>query len=314
MSRRSYIGIGIAAIGLVGLILFSYRFDETGFGEYDDPNTPEVDREARKLWEWLDLLLVPAILAIGGLLFSRAERRAERENQEQQTRTEQEAREQRDQTEREIALDRQRENALQAYLDRMAELLLKEGLRASDEDAEVRAVARARTLAVLRGLDGTRKGLLVEFLRESNSIDISGPIVRLNGANLSGAELHFAELGFAFLCGADLSDADLSEANLSGADLSEANLSGANLVDAMLAGADLAGANLSGANLFVADLSGANLFAANLLGADLDDAKLSKARYNEYTLWPDEFDPEAAGAILTVTEKGDINDSVFMLK
>ena len=94
------------------------------------------------------------------------------------------------------------------YLDRMADLLLKEGLRAPDENKKVRrAVARARTLTVLRGLDCRRKGLVVEFLKESGLID-KPPIVSMEGANLIGANLPNAELAGANLRGAIMSAAN----------------------------------------------------------------------------------------------------------
>ena len=66
-------------------------------------------------------------------------------------------------------------------------------------------------------------------------------------------------------------------ANLSRANLREANLERANLEEA-----DLAGANLGGAWLGQANLEGANLY---------------RAKANEDTTWPEEFDPVAAGVI-----------------
>lgn len=102
-------------------------------------------------------------------------------------------------------------------------------------------------------------------------------IAYLRGAELRGARLGGVDLFEANLVGADLRGADLAEANLSNADLRRADLSGANLV-----GVDLSDADLSGA-----DLSGANLVGAVLQGAIYDD----------FTAWPDEFNPETAGAI-----------------
>ena len=73
----------------------------------------------------------------------------------------------------------------------------------------------------------------------------------------------------------------------------DANLRGANLRDADLGGADLWGADLRGANLRYANLWGANLGAANLRAAGLWDASA-----NRLTVWPDGFDPKAAGVIV----------------
>ena len=75
--------------------------------------------------------------------------------------------------------------------------------------------------------------------------------------------------------------------------LGGANLGGADLGGADLWGADLWGADLRGANLRYANLWGANLGAANLRAAGLWDASA-----NRLTVWPDGFDPIAAGVIV----------------
>lgn len=129
MTKRRILVIGIAiAVGLTLLILVGYVADWTGF-KYTEPQAG--DERVRTLWHWMDLLLVPAILALGALWFNRQERKAEREIQEQRRQDDLDIQERRTQTEREIARDRQRENALQMYLDCMTELLLKENLRTS---------------------------------------------------------------------------------------------------------------------------------------------------------------------------------------
>jgi hypothetical protein len=59
----------------------------------------------KNLWDWLDLLIIPAVLAAGALLFNRSEnRRAERQVK----------------LDREIALGHRHDDALQAYLDRIS--------------------------------------------------------------------------------------------------------------------------------------------------------------------------------------------------
>jgi uncharacterized protein YjbI with pentapeptide repeats len=87
-------------------------------------------------------------------------------------------------------------------------------------------------------------------------------------------------------------------AYLRGAELRGACLGGVDLFDADLVAADLRGADLGGANLGNADLRGADLRGANLLGADLSDAKLGRAVYDGFTIWPEGFDPTLSGAIL----------------
>jgi hypothetical protein len=266
---------------LVAFVFLNRDKQWAGFTNYTHTTQEgEVFQRGPTLWEWMKLLIVPAVLAFGGFWLNSQAR----------------------QSESKIASDRNQEAALQTYLDRMTELLLKEKLRDSKPEDEVRTVARTRTLTVLRGLEEKRKSAVMWFLLESKLVsadpqqkDGSGPIVSLSGADIGGADLTRANLSGADLHGADLSGANLDTANLSkallsGADLSKAflnhtdlreadliaaNLSAAILVEADLLGADLSGANLSGANLFAARLTEADLFGADLSGADLSDARVT---------------------------------------
>lgn len=163
--RPTTIQIIIAVMGGLGLILVLYtpidayvfNWQYTGFG----PKT---------IWDWLELLIIPVVLAVGGYVFNRADKQAELERSEQQARAEQERAEQQARVERELAQDAQRETALQSYFDRMAELLLTQGLLASQPKDPVRDVARAHTLATLRKLDAIRKGSVIRFLAEAGLI------------------------------------------------------------------------------------------------------------------------------------------------
>lgn len=222
----------------------------------------------KTLWDWLELLVVPIVLALVAVWFSTQERKDDRE-----------AADKRAQIDREIATDRLQEAALQAYYDKMTDLLLKENLREAPAGEEVISIARSRTRATLRSLDNVRKGLLVEFLHEARLIEKENPIIRLGVADLTGIELMGANLS-----GANLAGANLGGANLSATDLSKAKLSGADLSAADLSQADLNGASLSGAQLAEANLCGVHLSRANLVGADLKDADLRGARLDETIL------------------------------
>jgi uncharacterized protein YjbI with pentapeptide repeats len=234
------------------------------------------------LWAWLKLLIVPVVLAIGGYLFTRSENRAARLAAEQ----------------------RAQDEALQAYLDQIGQLLLDKdrALRQSSKGDEVRTLARSRTLTVLARLDGYRKGSVVRFLFESGLIIKPDPILELEGAdlrnvflagsdvpavvlrgtnleraNLRGAKLNQADLSLTILYRAMLNSADLIEADLREAFMDGANLSGAELPEAKLIDADLSAADLIEANLIYADLRRCNLRSAKLSYADLNGANLSGA-------------------------------------
>ena len=226
-------------------------------------NTATELQPARTLWDWLGLLAalaIPVVVGFGAAWFTSQQGKvSDAEN-----------------------TDNQREAALQAYIDKISELLLEKNLRGSEPEKEVRKIARVRTLTVLPRLDSKRKRSVLQFLYESGLIDRDKSIVDMHEADLSKADLSNANL-----YRADLRSAHLFEANLIGANLREAYLQGAKLIkadleiaylrEANLGGANLGGANLYLANLTGADLSEANLTGANLLAADLTGADLSGA-------------------------------------
>jgi uncharacterized protein YjbI with pentapeptide repeats len=236
----------------------------------------------RPLWDWLELLIIPLVLALGAFWFNAQTRKSEQELAQRER-----------ENDRAIAEERAKEDILQRYLDGMSELVLHENLQESKRDDAVRVIARARTLAVLRSLDGDRKGQVLRFLYEADLIgtvvteepeerQVIEAIIDLETADLSGADLWGADLSRANLTRADLSrailsGADLRHANLSLASLNDTDLSRAILIDAILIDADLSGATLIGAWLTSANLSLANLSLAKLDSTDLSNADLSNA-------------------------------------
>jgi len=300
--KKHRVAIGVVAIVLVvaiTLIIVGYWFDWAGFNGYNKitvahtisgTNAGTVIRteeyqSGRTLWDWMQLLIIPVVLAVGGYVINLTISRGE-----------QEATKQRAKTEQEIASDNQREMALQDYIDKMSELLLDKDhpLRESASEDEVRKIARVRTLTMLTRLDNERKKSVLQFLHESGLIETDKHIIDLRGANLRGADLYGANLSDADLRGADLYGADLYRADLRGADLSEAilgrvNLSGANLGGADLGFANLTSADLGFANLNRVNLSGAKLNFADLSGADLSEADLRGANLSRVNLSEADF-------------------------
>ena len=124
----------------------------------------------KKLWDWLNLLgvlAVPLILGLATLLFTAQQAQS--------------------------ALDQQRADTLQKYVDNIQDLLLNHNLlKSSSRDPtnpyyDVAILARARTLTPLQGLDPGRKVLLVQFLYDARLIgfcvncpnDATSPVVDL---------------------------------------------------------------------------------------------------------------------------------------
>lgn len=282
--RKYWVVALVLALAMVFALLiyagYQFNWEWTGFGV----ETSEPKQHAKTLWDWLNLLGVLAIPVIVGLgvawYTSQQAKVSDREN-----------------------TDNQREIALQAYIDKMSELLLEKGLGKSSPKDEVRTIARVRTITILFQLDVRRIGYVFTFLFEAGLMSSSDDsIVSLSGADLSHANFSGANLSKANLSGTNLSGANLSGANLlgisslreglpsivnlRGANLKGANLSGTNLNGAILRRANLEGANLSDTCLAVTDFNGANLRGANLShasflsgtdfsGADLTGVNLS---------------------------------------
>jgi uncharacterized protein YjbI with pentapeptide repeats len=308
--KRSKRGLAVVlgTILVVVAVIAGYWVPWTGFDGY---RVDAAYQREKTLWDWLGLLIVPTVLAIGGYLYSRAERETERKISAQH-----EA-EGRNRVEESL-----REEVLQSYYDRISSLLLESGLAASPPNKQSSVIARARTLSVLARLDGKRKGMLVRFLYEAQLVQESSPVIsleesllsevdlsyaKLSGINLERCDVrrgnfHFANLSSGRLHLATLNDANFSWSNMTNADLhnsgiapdresmdnkpdgqlgsvdfSNANLTSANLDDAVLESACMISTKLCGARLRRTDLSGADLTGADLRNADLSGATLDKA-------------------------------------
>jgi Pentapeptide repeats (8 copies) len=242
------------------------------------------------LWDWLNLLAVP--ITVGGAvpLLTKLQKDRELDVQKRQAQDE----------------------ALQTYLGEIGHLLLEKGLRDSHEhgkgaytdrshspeDENVRTLARARTLTVVRTLDRDQKRSVLDFLYESKLITPPEPLsepeerpwwrrmIREQSQRIvptSPVEPNkpspIVDLGGidSFGGAADLSDANLEADHLALADLHGANLTAANLSKANLRESDLHECDLREADLREADLSGANLSAADLSKAELSRAILDIA-------------------------------------
>jgi uncharacterized protein YjbI with pentapeptide repeats len=274
---------------------------ETDTFEYDDPDAIQESIEERKppkqhgralpqnatkrsittesqssrtFWDWLALLTISAVIAGAALWFT------SRQAQQQLAFQAAQASQQRD-----IQARESQDAAFQSYLDQMSNLILNHDLSNTNKES-VHALARSRTLTVVRGQGPKGKADVVNFLHEAGLIKADQPSVKLDVAHLESAALDTARLNEVNLHNsllsntkfhwADLHESDLSEADLNESDLSEADLRGADLSYADLHASDLHASDLSEADLRGADLSRRRKgnHPKALKPADLSDAKL----------------------------------------
>ena len=150
--------------------------DSSRFVKQVADTEPKVNRSrlgfsGKTLWDWLQLLIIPIILASGAIWFNIQQNQASQQ----------------------IALDQQRQTDLSACIVDIQGLLLNADLRTSKPSDKVRVVAKAEVLSTLGQLDGERKGFLIRFLSEAGLVTSTsqnaGPVIDLSGADLSKADL-----------------------------------------------------------------------------------------------------------------------------
>jgi hypothetical protein len=157
-----------------------------GFGERRWTKGPNEEvQPAKTFWDWLQLLIVPAILIGVTLAWSFTQTRGDNKREDRRIAADQAAAEQ-----------ARQDATLQVYLARMSGLMLHEKLYSSNKGAAVRAVARTITFATLRRLDGERNAAVLFFLGDAHLLgqDLRDPRVALDHAPLSGTPPSLAPL------------------------------------------------------------------------------------------------------------------------
>jgi uncharacterized protein YjbI with pentapeptide repeats len=220
----------------------------TGFGE-------------KKLWDVIQILIVPVAIASVGIWFQGFTRQQDKEAVETKTKQE----------------------TLIKYLDQMSDLLQK-GLLKSKHNSEIFIIAQSKTIIALQSLDPDRQSLVSRFVETANLNQLDGGKGLLFKANMHEAKLRKAELKDINLSQATLSFSDLTEANFIGANLNRSFLMKSKLTQShfyrsKLTGTAFDGSDLRGANFSVANLHGAYFSFANLSGADLSRTDLTNTYF-----------------------------------
>jgi len=284
----SIILISCGLLLMLWAIFPNFSPEWTGIGVQINQNG-EIEA-AKKFWDWLNLLIVPVVIAIGIWWLNKKEKENELELTEKRA-----------EYDRKLVEERTQELLLQSYLDHLSELLLANRLKESLKGSEIRSIARSRTLTTVRMLDPTRKGLLLQFLRESGLLEDDAIInlqwadfsnsnlskANLRNATLSRINLNESEMDSAFLFQTNLSGALLQKVRMEKARIISANLESVKLDNSICIGTDFSGTNLSLAQLIKSDftdacfnkslLRSANLSGATFINVDFKEANLSMA-------------------------------------
>jgi uncharacterized protein YjbI with pentapeptide repeats len=223
--------------------------------------------QKKSFWDWLQLLIIPLMLALGAFYLNSAA----------------------DFRDYQIAQERKQQEILTDYFSKMQGLIVETkkskqtpGSKESNSEerllTEFRPTAQALTLSVLEQLDGERKGKVITYLAESQLITVDNnkpypqPEINLYGANLKGMVLNDVDqvetvdkkpLGVV-IDKADITNSNIKNVKLfEGSQLRESDFSEANLTDVYFTGADMQGAKFIKSQMTNVDLSNTNLTSAN---------------------------------------------------
>ena len=190
------------------------------------------------------------------------------------------------------------QQTIDSYFQGISDLVLDPQGQLEDWPLE-RAIAQARTAALLGGCDADGRAKIIRFLSSANLLTplkrdglLGRPILDGTGGYVVDLKdgVRVVNVGMMLagraICNTDLRNADLSGANLIKTNLMNCDLTGANLVGAILTKATLRGTDLSRVKLFYANLETAtprdrqnlpNFVTGEYTGAVVEDADFSKA-------------------------------------
>lgn len=238
----------VLGLVLVYIIIDTIRLRNTGF-------------EEQTLWDWMGLLIVPLLIPLSLFILNRGLRESERR----------------------ITIFNAQRDRLQAYFDRITDLMLQHDLDSNPKPV-VKSIARTLTLSVTPGLNDVQKGQILVFLHETELI-LQPAVISLRKADFNDALLpRKVDLRRIFLREAELNRAQFEKAILYLADLRESLLISSNFNEAIMVQARLRDAILENAQMQKAVLKDIDFRGAVLRGVTFDESDLTDADFRRSDL------------------------------
>lgn len=239
---------------LIYYALFPYYSpDWTGFRYYNNVNQLEV----KKLWDWLDLLIVPVSLILLGWLYKTYEK------------TKEEIKE----------IENKQNEILDSYFRIISEFISNSNLLDTNKNKESRVIARTRTIVALENLEGERKGQVLQFLYESNLID--NEKINILGANfkclqVSGIVLRKLTIKGVYFCNSNFENTFLDKSRFISCDFTNTNFNKSSMEDTSFEYSNLSKCKLSNIDLTKVNFEGSNLNDADLSNSIINRSQLDK--------------------------------------
>ena len=241
--------------------------------------------QKKSFWDWLQLLIIPLMLALGAFYLNSAA----------------------DFRDYQIAQEQKHQEILTDYFSKMQDLIVETkkskqtpGSKESNSEErlllEFRPTAQALTLSVLEQLDGERKGKVITYLAESQLITVDNnklstqPEIKLDGANLDDIELgnkgqrnSLNEDEMTIIDKIKIKNANMKRANLSGLQLLYSELNGSNLENATLENVNFTGSTMIGSRFINGKITDVNFTDVRLGKTIFDNVKLENIKISDKT-------------------------------
>jgi uncharacterized protein YjbI with pentapeptide repeats len=253
--------------------------------------------QKKSFWDWLQLLIIPLMLALGAFYLNSAA----------------------DFRDYQIAQEQKHQEILTDYFSKMQDLIVETkkskqtpGSKESNSEErlllEFRPTAQALTLSVLEQLDGKRKGKVITYLAESQLITANNdnqsslpevendnpsslPEIKLNGANLKEIVLKNVDLYSIIdmknkdriINGIKINNANMERANLSKVNLFKSDLMGSNLENATLQNVNFAGSTMKSSRFINGQITDVDFTGVNLSETIFDNIKLENIKISDKT-------------------------------
>jgi hypothetical protein len=132
--------------------------------------------------DWLELFIVPLSLVVISLVFTAQQDQRQRQTENQRANQAQKIEDQRAEAQRDLAEQQAQDEALQAYLDQMSQLMLDRKLLEAEQGDPVYTLAQARTSTAILRLDAEHNESVIRFLTDSG---LAGTPLSESSINLS---------------------------------------------------------------------------------------------------------------------------------
>lgn len=210
----------------------------------------EGKEKIKTLWDWLDLLIIPASIGLIGWLYKDYEKSKDEKKEQENKYSE----------------------ILESYFKAISDLITKENLLDINNNNTSKKIARSRTILAIENLDGERKGQVLQFLFELDLIDTNK--IDLLGANLANIQCDGIVLKNLTINGVHFGNSSFENSFLENCKFIACDFSNSTFLGASFQNVDFSYSKLNNCNFQYIDLTTLNLEGVELHRANISNSKI----------------------------------------